>query len=104
MEPSDDAQAHVDEIEQLRSTPLRVSQIVFPPDLHTKSEKVLREFQPTEGASTLEEVLKTTDETLVHLEDLGVFKEINTEIAPARSVRFPPYASAMACRAHSGPP
>lgn len=90
MAPDEDEQSELDEIEQLRSSPLRVLGITFPPDLKTRSEKVLREFKPTISARTLEEVLKCTDETLVNLEDLGVFHEIDAEIVQGRSVRLLP--------------
>jgi hypothetical protein len=83
----DDSQSKVDELEQLKDYPLRVSSIEFPPGLKTHSEKLLREFKPTVSATTLEEVLKTTDETLMNLEDLGVFHEIDAEIVQGRSVR-----------------
>lgn len=90
VDASEDEQSELDELERLKSSPLRVSGIVFPQDFKTRSEKVLREFKPTVSAKTLEEVLKHTDETLVNLEDLGVFHEIDAEIVQGRSVRFHP--------------
>ena len=90
VDASEDEQSELDELERLKSSPLRVSGIVFPQDFETRSEKVLREFKPTVSAKTLEEVLKHTDETLVNLEDLGVFHEIDAEIVQGRSVRFHP--------------
>jgi hypothetical protein len=87
MAPDEDEQSELDELEQLRSSPLRVSLVAFPQDLKTRSEKVLREFKPTASATTLQEVLKCTDEILVNLEDLGVFHEIDAEIVQGRNVR-----------------
>lgn len=89
MALDEDEQGVLDELEQLKASPLRVSGIVYPPDLKTRPEKLLREFQPTTHARTLEDVLKSTDETLVNIEDLGVFHEIDAEIVQGRSVRPP---------------
>lgn len=100
LDASEDDQSELDELEQLKLSPLRVSGIVFPPDLKTRSQNVLREFKPTVSAKTLEEVLKCTDETLANLEDLGVFHEIDAEIVQGRSVRFHPTDAILLTATH----
>lgn len=87
MATDEDAKSELDELEQLRASPLRVLGVVVPPDLNTRHEKIFREFRPTTSATTLEEVLKYADETLANLEDLGVFHEVDAEIVQSRSVR-----------------
>lgn len=84
---SDDANSSLND---LKPSPLSVDHIEIPRALKTNQEKVLQELKVVGEAETLEEVLKLTEEALANLDELGVFRAIDVELAPSPTVRVDP--------------
>lgn len=85
---SDNSDDGTSQFDELKSSPLSVDHIELPRSLRTNQEKVLQELKVVGDAETLDEVLKLTEEALGNLDELGVFRTIDVELAPSPSVRF----------------
>lgn len=96
VDDSDDAKSPFDD---LKPSPLSVDHIEIPRALKTNQEKVLQELKVVGEAETLDEVLKLTEEALANLDELGVFRAIDVELAPSPTVRVDqagPFGNALA--------
>ena len=82
---TDDEKSPIDDI---KSSPLSVDHIEIPRALKTNQEKVLQEIQLVGEAETLDELLKLTEEAVGNLDELGVFRSLDVELAPSPTVRF----------------
>lgn len=87
VDDSDDAKSSIDDI---KSSPLSVDHIEIPVALKTNQEKVLQEIQLVGEAETLDELLKLAEEAVGNLDELGVFRSLDVELAPSPTVRFDP--------------
>lgn len=87
---TDDSEDAKSPFDDLKPSPLCVDHIEIPRSLKTNQEKVLQELKVVGEAETLEEVLKLTEEALSNLDELGVFRTIDVELAPSPTVRVDP--------------